>query len=192
MSVIKRITGPTPLLLIFTACFLTSCLDVKDFGGYWERAGLDERLEGDWKRIAVGPEQTIEGGYGIGKISYVREKDGAYHARNEEDKDSDKNTMVFKTWGAAGPYDLLFFGPYNGMIVRYTLKENIAEICNVDGVSFLEFVQKNYGPVKNIKEDETGNPVIALLDKQVMEIISRIPNTNDYWICDQKYEKITQ
>jgi hypothetical protein len=57
---------------------LSACINVDDFGPYWNRASVDRKLLGDWKLVPASPDQTRSKGYGIGDVLRIAIKGDAY------------------------------------------------------------------------------------------------------------------
>lgn len=90
-------------LLIVLLLPLTSCIPVEDFGPCWDKAVLDARLAGTWKRMAAADTVTVV------------ERNGAYEMTFAREGTKRVKTMKL------GPYRFLALGPERGALVRYKL-----------------------------------------------------------------------
>lgn len=73
-------------LFIFAALLpLASCIDVDDFGAYWDKTGMDKRLAGGWKEVADSS-QTREHGLDVGHVIRFVNKNGAYEMSSHTDE----------------------------------------------------------------------------------------------------------
>jgi len=55
------------LFLLAVALSHTACINVEDFGVYWDKAGTDRALAGTWRQVPASADQTRAHGYAIGK-----------------------------------------------------------------------------------------------------------------------------
>jgi hypothetical protein len=180
------------MLLIFLGLFpLVSCVDVEDYGDYWQKAGTDKRLAGAWKVLAATPEETREKGYAIGSIWRVVDNNGAYKLSLPGDANVQNDQPIYpiKTLDI-GRYQFLLFGRRKGQLFRYKLKGRTLEVCIPD---LADFMATHYPNAVNIRKDEEEAAVTTVLrfDNTVFRILSRVPDTEDYWYCDfVKFERI--
>ncbi|HUA20576.1 MAG TPA: hypothetical protein VMB25_17630 [Bryobacteraceae bacterium] len=180
------------LLVLAGMLLLVACIPVEDFGAYWGKAGVDQALAGSWKHIAASPDQTREHGYGIGDIMHFVERDGAYEESfNEGKAPGDLPAGPYKTL-VIGKYRFLACGGKSGLIERYRVNGNELTFCDAFGPKQVEFVQANFPRVANLKKNpaEGSYLVIKLFDDEVFQVLSKIPDTDDYWVCDTKYERV--
>src|ERR1700722_17096362 len=97
------------LLIAVAFLMLTSCIDVDDFGTYWDKTTIDPALAGDWLRVPVS-EHDAEKDFPAGQVWHFILKDGAYEIQTHLDgKQDDDPAYPVKTL-ALGPYLFLAFG----------------------------------------------------------------------------------
>jgi hypothetical protein len=178
--------------LIAAMLSLASCIPVDDFGEYWDKALIDIRLAGDWKMVAATPDQTREHGYAIGDIMQFVPKDGAYDVTSESERAAGKQPMRAKTITAGAYQFLAISAQKKGLIYRYKVGAQELELCMDLGPNQVEFVKTNYPYAKNLKKNrgEGSYLTIALLDGEVLGILSKIPDLDLYWDCDRKYVRV--
>ena len=180
-------------LCLVVACFsLISCIPVDDFGSYWDKAGADPLLAGTWKRVAANPQQTRERGYSVGDVMRLVEKDGQYDLTDESAKAKGEKSMPAKTL-TAGDYQFLAIAQENkGFILRYKVSAQTLEYCDAFGPSLVEFVRSNYPHAVGMKKSQgEGNYMtIASFNEETRAILGKIPDTAEYWSCDQRFERI--
>jgi len=168
---------------------LTSCMNVGDFGAYWEKAGLDPQLFGTWVRVAANPSQTRERGYPIGDIMRVTERNGALEeAFTVDGKPSPEAPFYAKTL-AVGGYQMVIVGPRKGFIERYKVSPQTLQLCAFDHLYLAPFVKTNYPRTFNL-EVVQGEVKVNLFDDEVYRIVSNIPDTEEYWDCDVRSERV--
>jgi hypothetical protein len=57
MPVLFQKSIPRGLFLALLAILLSSCINVENFGAYWDKGTIDTALAGDWKKIRVPGEE---------------------------------------------------------------------------------------------------------------------------------------
>ncbi len=188
-----RITVKRRLFVLAALVPLASCVTVEDFGAYWDKTGMDERLAGSWKMVAADPEQTPEHGYRIGDIMHMIRRGAAYEmAVDKDDKTPDDDPLYPIRTLNVGRYQFLAVraeGEKGGLIWRYKLKGRALELC-VPALD--DFVAANYPNAVNLRNSgDVGDSMsIRLFDEEVFTILSKVPDTEDYWFCDTKYERV--
>ena len=184
------ITLRHPLLVLAALLPLASCITVEDFGQYWEKTGMDPQLEGSWKMVAADPEQTADHGYGIGQIMRMVRRGAAYEMAFDGAPD-DPPMYPVRTLNVAH-YRFLAMraeGEKGGLIWRYKLQGRVLELCQTD---LVDFVERNYPNAVNLRENEGEGSYmnIALFDDHVFTILSKVPDTEQYWFCETKYDRV--
>lgn len=180
-------------MLVVATLPLFSCFPVKDFGAYWDKAGTDKRLAGSWEiskaeLLRLKKHETPPLALGLGLTARFVERGGAYEISIE----GGQTAYPIKTL-SIGHYQFLAVGPPNGRIQRYRVGGRMLEFCTYPDVSLVEeFVKTHYPNAANIKRnrDEGDYMEIALFDDEVFKILSKIPDTKAYWVCDVKYQRI--
>lgn len=182
------------LLVLASLLPLFSCIPVEDFGAYWSKAGIDKRLAGNWRRVAANADQTREHGYPIGDILHVVEKEGSYDMSLDDKTAGERRLYPVRTL-EVGSYHYWALGQENqkgGIIERYKVNAGVLEFCDSIGPSLVEFVGANYPHVVNMRKNrgEGDYMTIGVFDDDVFTILSKIPDTQAYWVCDTKFERI--
>lgn len=191
-----------PLLAILS---LASCIEVKDFGTYWDKAIADPALDGTWKKIGL-PGAPIDDIPGSDRMIFTREgisyslqmtnpidasvpEDIAAQAR--KDNEFRIPVRVLKV----GPYKFMMIkgGPGPDTFERYEIKGNVLSQYTVDADLVLEDIARKHPTAKNIGKntDEGTYLVVQTFDDEVYQILSEIPATSRYWsvICQYKRSK---
>jgi hypothetical protein len=184
------------LLLLIPLLPLAACLTVEDFGAYWDKAGTDTRLAGNWKEVAARPDQTREHGYGIGNIFHIVERGGSYEISVQPVHDNptkwhDRPLYPVKTLNV-GPYHFLAVGKQKGLLVRYKVNATALDVCLPFGPNLVDFVESHYSNAVNMKKNkgEGSYMTIALFDKEVFKILASVPDTETLWACEFKHERV--
>jgi hypothetical protein len=181
-------------LLVIATFSLVSCLPVEDFGAFWDKAGIDKRLSGTWKWIG-GKDDPSGGDCNalFGPRMRIVKKGDAYEMMGYPNGTKMDGELLFelKTLNV-GQYQFLaarFPAKQRGMIERYKIKGRVLELCweNID-----QFVETNYPHAANIgNSGDVGSVMsIARFDAEAFTILSKIPDTKDYWACEDSYERI--
>jgi hypothetical protein len=92
-----------------------------------------------------------------------------------------------------GRYEFLAVGPPNGRIQRYRVDGRMLEFCTYPDASVVEeFVKTRYPNAANMKRGtgEGDYMEIVLFDDKVFKMLSNIPDTKAYWVCDAKYQRV--
>jgi hypothetical protein len=182
-------------LLVVATLPLFSCFPVEDFGAYWDKAGADKRLAGSWEmskadllRLGKGDAPPLAMGFGR-TVRFV-ERGGAFEMSVE-----DGQTVYPVKTLSVGRYQFFATGPEKtrGRIQRYRVGGRMLEFCTYPDPSVVEeFVKTHYPNAVNMKKN-TGDGdymEIVLFDDEVFKILSNIPDTKAYWVCDVKYQRV--
>jgi hypothetical protein len=173
-------------------CF-AACINVDDFGPYWNRASIDRRLVGDWKLVPATPEQTRARGYGIGDVMRVAIKGDAYELTSFDDTGKQRDAPFYpsKTL-VVGPYRFLASGPIKGLMEPYRLEGRRLIFCQQFGPSMVDFIEAHYPNAVNIGKNrgEGSYVTIKQFDDEVFQAVASIPDTPSYWVCDRKFERV--
>jgi hypothetical protein len=174
------------LLLVVSTLPLCSCFFVEDFGTYWDKAGTDKRIAGSWRAIA-GENVTLD----PDDVMRIVEKGGAYEISVSPHAKDDEPIYPVKTL-SVGRYQFLAMGPKQGILVRYRVTGDLLEWCFSDPSSLNQLVKMRYPHAVNMQLTSiVGDYLkISLFDREVVAILSNIPDTNAYWVCDEKYRRV--
>jgi hypothetical protein len=180
-----------PVLLLLS---LTTCIPVEDFGAFWDRTDLDQRLKGKWKQIAASPDQTREHGYGIGNISELVERDGAFELLHISTSSAgeDGPTWPVKTL-TTGRHQWIVLGRRNAVLAGYQVDGRYLHICPGGDTLMAAFIRTRYPNASNIDTSlGVGPPVgIKLFDATAFAILRDYPGA-DHCIEETftKYERV--
>jgi len=170
----------------------TACINVEDFGSYWDKAGTDRALAGTWRQIPASPDQTRAHGYGIGNTIQFSVKGDAYEmvVRDAETQRSDEPYPV-KTLDA-GPYHFLLIGRTRGIMQRYFVTGRTLLVCQQFGPAMVEFLRARYPDARSVHRNkgEGAYLVIETFDDETFTILSSVPDDEQHWFCDQKLERV--
>lgn len=170
-------------LLFLTLLFLVSCMDVDDFGTYWAKTEMDERLTGGWQEVKI--EKPLSGNASL----VFAMKDGSYEVTGYENgKTKEKPYYPVRTL-KAGPYLFLAVGPKEGGMIRYSVEGNRLSFYHFDGEKVRVFLDKNFPAAENTDLNFHGSSKIGLMNDTTYRALSAIPDTPDYWEEASRYEK---
>jgi hypothetical protein len=180
-------------LFLLAVMLQTACIDVEDFGAYWDKAGTDRALAGTWRQVSTSPEQTRAHGYGIGNTIYLSVKADAYEmvVHDADGKRPDAPFYPVKTLDV-GRYHFLLNGRTKGMMQRYSISGNTVLWCQQFGPGMVEFVRARYPDARSVHKNKSEGKylVIDTFDDEAFTILSNIPDQEEYWDCDQKWERV--
>jgi len=171
---------------------LSACINVDDFGPYWNRASVDRRLIGDWKLVPASPDQTRGKGYGIGDVLRIAIKADAYELTSFDDAGKQLDAPQTARTLAVGTYRFLASGPTRGMMAPYRLDGRTLYMCHQLGPAMVDFIEAHYPNAVNIGKNrgEGSYIVIKQFDDEVFQALASVPDTNSYWDCDRKFERV--
>src|ERR1043166_2860579 len=97
------------LFLLAVVLSQAACINVEDFGAYWDKAGADRALAGTWRQVPTSPDQTRAHGYGIGNTMDLSVKTDAYEmvVHDAEGKRRDESFYPIKTLNVGSYHFLL-------------------------------------------------------------------------------------
>ena len=180
------------LLLFASLLTLTSCIAVENFGRYWEEASVDRLLTGRWKKVQTSGLQD-PGMFGpIGTVLSIVEKNGAHEMSTSAvgpQGQVPRPLYPLKTI-IAGNYKFIAAGPEKGYLIRYKLDRNELRLCLGDGV--IDFVRRNYSRAANIGKNtgEGDYAQIKVMDRETLEILEKVPDSEKYWFCESRFERV--
>jgi len=100
------------IFVCFLLYCLVSCINVDDFGAYWNKASRDPRLLGKWKRVAWPSDPSPKA---AGQVLEFVNKGEAFVIRDSGQSEPLYPVKTLKV----GPYDFLATGPKKGLIEQY-------------------------------------------------------------------------
>jgi hypothetical protein len=185
-------------LIVCSALLLSSCINVDDFGDFWNKASVDPNIAGLWKNVSVADkngnvksDKIEETHFFVEDSAYVEFdyrcflKDRLKHC-SASTPDYPLKTLIL------GSYQFLIHGPQkHGMILyRYQATQNTMKIYDLNVDAVWDFLDKNYPGHQNISKrySVTGQegkktPFLAidLMDDKVAEMLASIPDNDIYW-----------
>ena len=171
----------------------TACINVEDFGAYWDKAGTDRALAGTWRQVSASPDQTRAKGYGIGDTIHLSVTADAYEmvVHDAEGQRPDALFHPVKTLDV-GRYHFLLERRTGGIMQRYSISGRTLLFCQQFGPGMVEFLRARYPDARSIHKNKHEGEylVIDTFDDEAFTILSNIPDQEKYWDCDQKWERV--
>lgn len=177
------------LLLICIAFLLTSCIQVDDFGNYWDKAELDPAIAGHWKTKMEADEHGIMGN---DEINYFVQ--GAAYQEFDYQCKMEKQGKRCEASAPSYPIKTLIIGHYHfiaskGEMTRYIATKSTLKAYDVNIEAVWAFLENHYPHMKNLTREEVGAGVgertytlkIKVLDDDVAEMLANIPDNKTYW-----------
>ncbi len=130
------------LLLTLAVLMLTSCIDVDDFGAYWDKTTVDPAMASDWLRVPISPNDAAND-FPAGQTWHFTLKDGAYQIQTHLDgKEDDEPLYPVKTL-TIGHYQFLALGPKHGSICMYKIDDDTVTLYGLNFITAWEYIRKN-------------------------------------------------
>ncbi len=165
-------------ILPFILCvfILASCVEVEDFGEYWNSKTEDLLLEGKWENLS-----TLE------LMTVSREGDHYRFSRNPERPQRDDIGKVL----VLGDHRFLMMRAHNGFqsLWKYSTNEKELIIYRNSKDKKNDFISNYQNDNFRIDEDRV---VIHKLDKDTVDIIRKIASQEDYWEMSVKYRLVEE
>ena len=181
------------LFLLTVVLSQTACINVEDFGAYWDKAGTDRALAGTWRQVSASPQQTRAHEYGIGNTIHLSVKADAYEmvVHDAEGKRPDASFYPVKTLDV-GRYHFLLNRRTKGIMQRYSISGRTLLVCQQIGPGMVEFRRARYPGARSVHKNrgEGEYLVIDTFEDEAFTILSNIPDQEKYWDCDQKWERV--
>ena len=195
----------------FIACLAvvviqTACLDVENFGVYWDKGFVDPALEGSWKKIGLrgqkindtpGPDIwrfTKDGtSYSLQGINPI---DPSSPADKIAQAQADNDTRVPVRSLRVGDYLLLMqFAPDpsgQGWMERYEVKGDTLREYWIENSTAVDYVLDRRPTPRNITKNtgEGRRLVIHTFDDEVFQVLGELGNKSRYWRLTCEYKKI--
>lgn len=181
------------LLVLLATLMLAACIDVDDFGDYWNKATLDPDLKGDWVRLPEPDKPATLEQKTVQEWRFT-EKNGAYEVQSHAEGQQDEAPMYPVKTLAVGRYRFVAANPEKGdkTILRYKITGDTIAFMVLNDSAAWSFIDKNYPNPKNIVSGSEGRPAlkIKMFDDEVYKILSNIPDMKDYWRVDTRLERM--
>jgi hypothetical protein len=179
-----------PLLCIF---LLTSCIEIKSFGDYSDKAALDNRLLGNWnlvsdnKGIAKGLVHSPRGDIEVTEVS------GSYHV-------SFRNIKVSPNNASEAVYWLFKFGESffmtpndpslkcdNCQLLKIEITDATLKIYDLS-VESQDYVNSVYKDTDNVSFD--NRLILEVLDSNTTAVLVDLALRSELWTAVQEYKKV--
>src|SRR5262249_51303549 len=152
-------------------------------GPVWKKTSIDTHFAGRWHRVDVKIGGTPDA---TNQEWLFTEKRGAYEVKTfHNGKPDDDGPLYPVKMLVVGPYHFVAGGPKKGTILRYEVKEDAIVFYTPEFGKIWDFIQEHYPDAKDIyreKSNDNDQPFkIKVFDRQVFEILSKIPNDDSYW-----------
>jgi hypothetical protein len=183
----------------FVLCFvllLTACIDVDDYGDYWDKATIDPALEGRWAKVSEEDDSKLTNQEYLFTV-----KNNAYSVQSFKSGKPTEDDPIYpvKTL-ELGRYKFAASGPDKGTIIRYEINGNESTWYVVNPSLAWDFIQKNFPDQTGIYRDDPDptdtaennrdRPLhIGQFDDDVAKVLAAIPNNEVYWDPDTKLKK---
>lgn len=170
---------------------LTSCIPVDDFGTYWDKGTVDSALVGTWTGV------RHKDGIGPAHIAVVK---GVYRITSLAKKDAKDKPLYARTL-TAGRYTFFMASSDTGGkterdLVRYTLKDGRLTEYSLEVRPVEAWLKWRHPQAKNL-EAVSCKPKclyeqvkIRTLTADVVNILSEIPDTKEYWQPMEEWRKV--
>ncbi len=178
-----------PLLLV-CALLLTSCIDVMNFGVYWNKGYVDPALAGMWEPVAV-PGKDIS----QSSKQHVVVDGDAYRITNfERGVEKIDAPIAARLLLVTNHTFLMLGGQAQGALYRYKIEGNVVKFFELDKAAALKYVAEKHPRAANIEglpgSGSYGSTFgVKTLDSETLQILVEIPDTEAYWKLDTSYKK---
>ncbi len=177
------------LVGLFVCLILASCIDVDDFGKFWEQGAVDPRLEGTWLTSDGSTTPDLKND----KWELIRQ-DSFYVLkllRKSESDEQQPQLLRSLSWREYTYLMIAEVGKENGSLIRYTVEGSIVTVYSVDALAVQAWLEKRQPGVKNprvVKSDYFHGLKVMLLDPSIMDTLSEMPQ--EYWKVAGKFIKL--
>lgn len=184
------------LLVLGCLLLLTACIDVDDYGEYWDKTTIDPSLTGRWAKVSEDDESKL-----TGEEWTFTPKNGAYSVQDYKNGKSDEDPLYPVKTLEIGKYKFVATGPESGSILRYDNDGDSIAWLVADPDKVWEFIQKKYPGEDGIYRDDPDPEVsaaenrdrplrISHFDDDVAAMLAAIPNNEIYWDADTITKKV--
>lgn len=158
--------------ILFIACIaLASCINVKDFGIYWEKGIVDTQLVGAWQ-----PETDVSSDC----IMFTQEKNYLRFTTEDRIEPSVRTLPIGRH-----SFMMMLRGGKSGELYKYSINKGALEMYQLNKDKKDEFLQKYATP--NIVIDDDTTVTINKLDKPTFDLLQTIANDSSYWLLLTRY-----
>lgn len=182
MSAFARILAVCAALLPLSACVIS----VNDFGDYWQKGFVDERMVGKWQKVSSRPGEDNE------PASITTDHDGGNliiceHENIRRKCDHERALRTFR----AGVYRFVADKDVksgHGDMMRYDIDGDIMTLRIPKGLH--DMAARKDPEKSNLSVDGDTGLRIEKLDANAISLLAEIPNNQDYWVVDSVLQRI--
>jgi hypothetical protein len=159
--------------LLLVACIaLASCINVKDFGIYWDRGIVDKQLIGSWLPETDTSSECIMFTQGKGELIFTTD---------------DRDEPAVRTLMMGRHTFMMMRRPVSksGELYKYTASKESLELYQLNKDKRDEFLKEHATP--NIVINDDTNVTISTLDKPTFDLLQKIANDGSYWVLMTRY-----
>lgn len=189
-------------LLCAAILSVTACIPVDDFGTSWDKGTADSALVGTWDDILPQgdkPKDVVEKPKDAGMAITCAETACTLETLDPAEKmKADYKPMTLRTL-TAGTYKFVMVreeGKTTGDMVRYSIDKGVFRQLTPKPAKTGDMLKEKYPNAKNISRPpcDPGNCMfdtikIKSLDEETVKILSEIPDTEEYWVTEERYKK---
>lgn len=173
------------LFLMTCLLFLTSCMDVDNFGDYWEKGTVDRYMLGKWDLARDRNKVSI----------VVTEDRGMYLMTYNTQEKYVARTVQIGSYTFFMAKETKYRNRNSGVIVRYAVIDGKVTLYEFDFAALAEFLKAKYPNQQEIYDTPegggSGGLTIRVLNDEVVKILSEIPDTDQYWRKSDEYIPIS-
>lgn len=184
-------------LILSFVLLLTSCIDVDDYGDYWDKTTVDPALAGRWVKLSE-DDQTTPTAQGYAFTL----KDNAYSVQSwKGGKPSEDDPMYPVKTLDLGRYKFAASGPERGTILRYAVLGDTSTWYVINPSLAWDFIAQNFPDQTEIYRDDPDpsdtaannrdRPLrIKIFDDDTAKMLDAIPDNQLFWDPDTKLKKV--
>jgi hypothetical protein len=205
MPVLFQKSIPRGLFLALLAILLSSCINVENFGAYWDKGTIDTALAGDWKKIRVPGEEL---GSTPGPELLRFEKAGTFYRflsinpitkdlrldvaeQRKKDNDDRMRVRTLKIGTRSFMMEHQDNDKAEGILQRYEIHGDVMSEYAVEGDAALELLSAKYPNATNIARARGEGRYIEIhtFDEEVFRALSDMSDP-EYWQLVCRYRKV--
>ena len=161
---------------------LAGCINVDDFGGYWEKGVLDPKLEGTWSFVKGENDPEAP-------IMFIKEDD--YYLMKSADEEQAEDEHIKTLNVGEHTFFLILMEENSGGIMRY----------KIDGDSLTTYTLKEDVLKKAIENNEVDGtiehdslmgdvPHLSVLDEATLKFLAGLADKPDHWKVEGVYQRV--
>lgn len=169
--------------LISCLLLLASCMDVDTFGEYWDKGTIDPYIIGKWDLARD-----------RNKVSIVVSSDNAmYHITYNSQEKYIAKTLKVGHYTFFMAKETKYRSKISGVIVRYAINDGKVTLYEFDFAALNAFLKTRY-PTQQViynTPEGGGSMTVKVLNEETIQILSEIPDTEQYWRKSDEYIPIS-